>query len=111
MASTALLIAAAGAHQWKWEVAAADGVHAAGAAAPTAAPAAGEVPPPPAAAEPSQEIVAVLAIKDDPAFKTYFRMLFAGIPEGGIKQKMEIDGVDPALLNDPNAPSPNQPTS
>jgi hypothetical protein len=36
-------------------------------------------------------------------------MLFAGIPQGGIKQKMEMDGVDPALLDNPDAPSPNQP--
>jgi hypothetical protein len=55
------------------------------------------------------DVVAVLAIKNDPAFKMYFRMLFAGIPQSGIKQKMEMDGIDPALLDSPDAPSPNQP--
>jgi WASH complex subunit CCDC53 len=82
-----------------------------GSAPPAAAAAAVATPAAPAEAPPaeSQAMVAVLAIKDDPEFKTYFRMLFAGIPPGGIKQKMEMDGIDPALLDNPDAPSPNQP--
>ncbi|KJH41272.1 hypothetical protein DICVIV_12754, partial [Dictyocaulus viviparus] len=69
----------------------------------------------------------VLLVKDDPAFNKYFKMLklvrlcqhywveetsllvsdFQGVVEPAVKLKMQSEGVDPALLDKPNAPSPN----
>ncbi|EPB69031.1 hypothetical protein ANCCEY_11879 [Ancylostoma ceylanicum] len=79
----------------------------------------GAAPPPetaattvqPAAAT-NEEVAAVeqqnvLLVKDDPAFAKYFRMIKLGIVEPAVKQKMQQEGFDPALLDTPNAPSPN----
>ncbi|VDK55325.1 unnamed protein product [Cylicostephanus goldi] len=49
----------------------------------------------------------VLLVKDDPAYAKYFRMLKLGVVEAAVKQKMQSEGFDPALLDTPNAPSPN----
>ncbi|KAL6734096.1 hypothetical protein Aduo_004674 [Ancylostoma duodenale] len=65
---------------------------------------------PPAPANPELAAVEqenVLLVKDDPAFAKYFRMLKLGIVEPAIKQKMQSEGFDPSLLDNPNAPSPN----
>ncbi|KAK5980479.1 hypothetical protein GCK32_015141 [Trichostrongylus colubriformis] len=49
----------------------------------------------------------VLLVKDDPAFAKYFRMLKLGVVEPAVKLKMQSEGVDPSVLDNPNAPSPN----
>ncbi|RHY64650.1 hypothetical protein DYB38_003659 [Aphanomyces astaci] len=49
--------------------------------------------PPPPAAE-----VALLKLKDDPMFTTYFTMQRLGMPHLAIRQKMIMDGMDPAVL-------------
>jgi hypothetical protein len=49
-----------------------------------------------------------LAIKDDPTFAPFFKMLKMGIPRPAVEQKMGLAGVDPRVLDmDPNSPSPN----
>nr|CDJ83681.1 Protein of unknown function DUF2360 domain containing protein [Haemonchus contortus] len=64
--------------------------------------------------EPSTELVIAantpsntLLVKDDPAFAKYFKMLKLGVVEPAVKLKMQSEGVDPSLLDNPNAPSPN----
>ncbi|KAK6734436.1 hypothetical protein RB195_017929 [Necator americanus] len=49
----------------------------------------------------------LLIVKDDPAFAKYFKMLKLGVVEPAVKLKMRSEGVDPNLLDNPNAPSPN----
>ncbi|XP_077864541.1 WASH complex subunit 3-like [Saccoglossus kowalevskii] len=45
-------------------------------------------------------------ISQDPRYATYFKMLNIGIHPQAVKQKMSVDGVDPNLLDTPNAPAP-----
>ncbi|KAG9406954.1 hypothetical protein AC1031_003279 [Aphanomyces cochlioides] len=60
-----------------------------------------EAPPPPPAAN-------ILKLKDDPMYEKYFKMQKLGMPVGAIRQKMQLDGVDPDVLNlDPEGPSPS----
>ncbi|VDM56499.1 unnamed protein product [Angiostrongylus costaricensis] len=54
--------------------------------------------------EPTKSVVLV---KDDPAFTKYFKMLKLGVVEAAVKLKMQSEGVDPSLLDQPCAPSPN----
>ena len=35
------------------------------------------------------------ALKDDPKYEKYFKMLNRGVPRGGVEQKMRADGLDP----------------
>jgi WASH complex subunit CCDC53 len=86
-----------------------------GAPAPVPAAAAGSAnpPPPPMAPPPSAEAAsepaapAVLTIGNDPTFARFFRMLKVGLPPEVVKHKMISEGVDPSLLDTPDAPSPN----
>ncbi|KAH7479820.1 hypothetical protein PRIC1_008627 [Phytophthora ramorum] len=48
-----------------------------------------------------------MTVADDPAFKKYFKLKSMDMPMGQIKIKMEADGVDPKLLDNPNQVSPN----
>ena len=49
-----------------------------------------------------------MKLKDDPAYKVYFKMLSMGVPTGNIKLKMQMEGADPAMLDkDPESASPN----
>ncbi|XP_045583575.2 WASH complex subunit 3 [Procambarus clarkii] len=45
-------------------------------------------------------------VSQDPRYVQYFRMLRMGVPEPAIRMKMSSEGVDPSLLDDPNAPAP-----
>jgi WASH complex subunit CCDC53 len=45
-------------------------------------------------------------IKDDPRFAKYFTMLKVGIPIDRIQEKMMMEGVDPNILSNPDAPIP-----
>jgi hypothetical protein len=50
----------------------------------------------------------VVALKDDPAYTKYFRMLKLGLPMGAVKNAMERDGVDSSVMDgDHNAPTPS----
>jgi WASH complex subunit CCDC53 len=84
-----------------------------------AAPAAQAAAPPPSGDAPMQlengdannpeepPEPAVMTVKEDPAFKKYFKMLAVGIPPPVVKHKMTMEGFDGSLLDTPNAPSPN----
>lgn len=48
-------------------------------------------------------------VKDDPAFRKYFKLLDMSMPVDQIRAKMEAEGVSPALLETPDAVSPNDP--
>ena len=47
-----------------------------------------------------------LKAKDDPRLTKYFKMLVVGLPPAAVKHKMAQDGVNPDLLDDPNAIAP-----
>ena len=49
------------------------------------------------------------ALKDDPRFKKYFKMLAMHLPRGAVEIKMKAEGVDPAILDmDPEKPMPGE---
>lgn len=49
-----------------------------------------------------------VALKDDPAYTKYFKMLKLGLPMGAVKNAMERDGVDSSVMDgDHNAPIPS----
>lgn len=52
-----------------------------------------------------------LTVSEDPAFAKFFKMLKVGLPPARVSMKMEEDGLDPMLLNDPDAISPNSKSS
>lgn len=57
----------------------------------------------------AQSIYRPLLVKDDPAFRSYFKLKEMAMPEEQVKAKMESDGVNPALLDTPDEVSPNDP--
>ncbi|KAK7076866.1 protein transport [Halocaridina rubra] len=50
--------------------------------------------------------VTTTPVSKDPRFAQYFKMLAVGVPEPAIKMKMSSEGLDPSILDDPNAPAP-----
>ncbi|KAH3738664.1 WASH complex subunit 3-like [Dreissena polymorpha] len=68
-----------------------------------AAPAPGsqEAPPPPPA-----EPVAANPVSKDPRYQKFFKMLQFGVPVPAIKTKMSVEGLNPDLLDTPDAPAP-----
>lgn len=53
---------------------------------------------------------ALNAVKDDPQYERFFRMLKIGMPPDVVKHAMVRDGVDPSILDgDPNKPASNKP--
>lgn len=50
-----------------------------------------------------------LTVSNDPVFKKYFKLKNMNMPIDQIKLKMEADGVDPDLLDQPTKVSPNDP--
>ena len=86
-------------------------------AAPTAPPAssgtsasvppplpAGGGPTPPAPAAPAAPTVPM--VKDHPDYAPFFKMLKVGVPQPVVSGKMSAAGLDPELLNTPEAPAP-----
>ncbi|KAI9916144.1 hypothetical protein PsorP6_016954 [Peronosclerospora sorghi] len=49
----------------------------------------------------------VMSVKDDPAFEKYFKLLKMGMPAEQVKLKMEAAGLNPNILDTPDAPSSN----
>lgn len=41
--------------------------------------------------------------RDHPLYQKYFKMLAVGVLEIAVKYKMETEGLDPAIIHDPNA--------
>ncbi|KAL6057024.1 protein localization [Balamuthia mandrillaris] len=58
--------------------------------------------PPP---EARQEGGGGLKMKDDPRYSTYFTMMRLKVPASAIKQKMMLEGINPDILDNPEAPS------
>jgi hypothetical protein len=50
-----------------------------------------------------------MTIAEDPKFKKYFKLQQMNMPDNQIRMKMEVDGVDPSLLDHPEKVSPNDP--
>lgn len=48
-----------------------------------------------------------VTVSQDPKYAKYFKMLSVGVPEPAVKLKMQQEGLDPNLLNNPNAPVPD----
>ncbi|GMT14431.1 hypothetical protein PFISCL1PPCAC_5728 [Pristionchus fissidentatus] len=46
-----------------------------------------------------------MMMKDDPRYSKYFKMVKMGIQEEAVRLKMSSEGVDPSILNNPNAVS------
>ncbi|KAF0698593.1 Aste57867_10787 [Aphanomyces stellatus] len=69
----------------------------------------GMLPMPSMAPAPTVVVYTPLLVKDDDKFKKYFKLLKMNMPIDQIKAKMEVEGVSPALLDTPNAVSPNDP--
>ncbi|KAJ0408063.1 hypothetical protein ATCC90586_003698 [Pythium insidiosum] len=68
------------------------------------------IPGPSGAVRPAKPVVYIpLLVKDDGAFKKYFKLKDMSMPIEQIKAKMEADGVNPALLDTPDEVSPNDP--
>lgn len=57
----------------------------------------------------TRSIYTPMLVKDDPAFRKYFKLKDMDMPMDQIKAKMSADEVDPALLDTPDAVSPNDP--
>ncbi|RHY21962.1 hypothetical protein DYB36_007629 [Aphanomyces astaci] len=50
-----------------------------------------------------------LLVKDDPAFKKYFKLMSMGMPVEQVELKMKAEGFDASVLATPDAVSPNDP--
>ncbi|XP_031439208.1 WASH complex subunit 3, partial [Clupea harengus] len=76
--------------------------------APAPAPEPPHQPPEPAS-EPKVESVGsnVMTVAKDPRYARYLKMVQVGVPAMAIKNKMVIEGLDPNLLDTPNAPVPD----
>jgi len=45
-------------------------------------------------------------VKDHPAYAPFFKMLKVGVPLPVVSGKMSAAGLDPSLLDTPDAPAP-----
>lgn len=55
--------------------------------------------------EPVQENF--VAVKDDPRYARFIKMMNVGVPVPAVEGKMRLEGLDPALLHTPDAPLPD----
>ncbi|GIY76523.1 WASH complex subunit 3 [Caerostris darwini] len=60
----------------------------------------------PIAEPPKEEQKPKMSVSQDPRFAKYFKMINMGVPPGAVQLKMTAEGVDPALLNNPDAEAP-----
>lgn len=73
--------------------------------APEASEASANVP------EPAEAVLILpstfVALKDEPKYAKYFKMLKSGVPAPAVAHRMVADGLDPAILDcDPDQPMP-----
>ncbi|KAM7367204.1 hypothetical protein PAMP_015121 [Pampus punctatissimus] len=82
----------------------------------TDGPAAGTLPPPePAQSAPETATlqkaeaaaVNVMTVAKDPRYARYLKMVQVGVPVQAIRNKMVMEGLDPNLLDTPDAPVPD----
>ncbi|XP_072528595.1 WASH complex subunit 3 isoform X2 [Salminus brasiliensis] len=59
--------------------------------------------------EPKKEAVEdnVITVAKDPRYARYLKMVQVGVPVMAIKNKMLLEGLDPSLLDSPDAPVPD----
>jgi len=57
----------------------------------------------------AEEIVSAptMTVSNDPRYTKYFKMLKMGVPAQGVKVKMAAEGLNPDLLDTPDAPAPS----
>ena len=55
-------------------------------------------PPAPAAVAAAPDAAPVMTMKDDPRYERYFKMLKMGVLMAQVKQKMQMEGYDPNIL-------------
>ncbi|XP_071502188.1 WASH complex subunit 3-like [Diadema setosum] len=72
-------------------------------ALPSSGPADGSNVP---AIEAKPEPAPAMTVSQDPRYMKYFRMINMGVPVGALRQKLLNEGLDPGLLDTPNAPAP-----
>lgn len=78
-------------------------------------PTAGPPPPPEAVQGPEASVTGkseppaenVLTVAKDPRYARYLKMVQVGVPVMAIKNKMVLEGLDPNLLDTPDAPVPD----
>ncbi|EDO49906.1 predicted protein [Nematostella vectensis] len=63
-------------------------------AAPTSAP---------SEPEPEREAAPTMTVSQDPRYAKYFQMVKVGVPPGALRGKMVAEGLDPNLLDNPDA--------
>ncbi|XP_038594662.1 WASH complex subunit 3 [Micropterus salmoides] len=79
----------------------------------TDTPPAETLPPPVAAPEPATTQKAeaaaenVMTVAKDPRYARYLKMVQVGVPVMAIRNKMVLEGLDPNLLDTPDAPVPD----
>nr|CAD7262967.1 unnamed protein product [Timema shepardi] len=56
--------------------------------------------------QPNNATPAQTKISQDPQYSRFFRMVAVGVPLQAVKQKMHAEGLDPGILDDPDAPAP-----
>ncbi|KAK7492006.1 hypothetical protein BaRGS_00016670 [Batillaria attramentaria] len=59
-----------------------------------------------AAEPPPPEAPAATPVSKDPRYMRYFKMVQVGVPPQAVKGKMAAEGLDPDLLDNPDAPAP-----
>ncbi|CAB4007753.1 WASH complex subunit CCDC53 [Paramuricea clavata] len=59
--------------------------------------------PPPVEEEPPQQ---VMTVRQDPRYAKYFRLIKVGVRLQDLQPKVIADGLDPSLLETPDAPAP-----
>ncbi|KAK7130080.1 hypothetical protein R3I94_009061 [Phoxinus phoxinus] len=59
--------------------------------------------------EPKAEVPAenIMTVAKDPRYARYLKMVQVGVPVMAIKNKMVLEGLDPSLLDAPDAPVPD----
>lgn len=59
--------------------------------------------------EPKAEVPAenIMTVAKDPRYARYLKMVQVGVPVMAIKNKMVLEGLDPSLLDTPDAPVPD----
>ncbi|CAL1275907.1 unnamed protein product [Larinioides sclopetarius] len=58
------------------------------------------------AEQPKEEQRPKMTVSQDPRFAKYFKMINMGVPPGAVQLKMTAEGVDPSILNNPDAEAP-----
>ncbi|KAJ3426265.1 wash complex subunit [Anaeramoeba flamelloides] len=56
--------------------------------------------------EETQETSNVVKLKDDLRYRKWCQLVMRGVPKVAIRMKMEAEGLDPDLLDDPEQPAP-----